>query len=90
MRHTFHESNNAVLADLPGLDAELHVTKTHDQNGNEIVLSLWEPNDEERAAIARGAKIVFMCWGHTHPPVAIGVEALRKPSDYLTPHMVKH
>lgn len=37
------------------------------------ITSIWEPTDEERAAIAAGGRIALTVWGNAHPPVGIGV-----------------
>jgi hypothetical protein len=42
------------------------------------VRSYWQPNAEERKAIAEGALVLFSCWGRTHPPVWIGVDGLEE------------
>lgn len=80
MRPTQHPSNNDVLGAPPGVPIDqckaLYITRVVYDNGMPAVVSFWEPSPEERAAIAAGALVVFSCWGNTHPPVSIGVEAV--------------
>jgi hypothetical protein len=80
MRPTQHPSNNAVLRPPAGATNEecrpLAITRFEYEGGTPAVASFWEPTDAERAAIAAGAKVMFTCWGHTHPPVYIGVDGV--------------
>lgn len=41
----------------------------------DVMVSLWVPSDEERAAIAAGMAIVLSVTGTTHPPVMLSVLA---------------
>jgi hypothetical protein len=68
-----HESNHVFR--LPGgtEDNDLWVLKTEDVDGNPCIRSVWEPNDEERAALARGDNIYLVTWGNGTPPLAMGV-----------------
>jgi hypothetical protein len=84
MRATQHPSNNAVLESPPGTSHDVCVNipvtrityKANEQaQPLKAVRSYWEPTDAERNAIQDGALIVFECWGVTHPPVVLGVEA---------------
>jgi hypothetical protein len=36
-----------------------------------VICSVWELNDEEREAIARGENVRLIVWGRAHPPVSI-------------------
>lgn len=38
-----------------------------------MIQSEWELDEDERAAIAAGSRIVLTIWGSRHPPVAVGV-----------------
>lgn len=78
-----HESNRVYR--LPGgtEDNDLWVTETFDSERPEqqVIVSVWEPSPEERAAIAAGANLELAVWGE-QPPVALGTTtvALGKPS----------
>jgi hypothetical protein len=80
MRQTQHPSNNDVLGAPPGVAHDqcsaLAITRAVYADGTAVVLSYWEPTEEERKAIAAGAKVCFSCWGQTHPPVWIGVDGV--------------
>lgn len=45
------------------------------ERGLPLVISVWKPTDEERAAIAAGANIVLSCVG-TQPPVMLYVREI--------------
>lgn len=67
-----HESNRVYR--LPGgtEDNDLWVTETFcsEEPDVPVILSTWEPTDEERAAIAAGANVELAVWGG-QPPVAL-------------------
>jgi hypothetical protein len=49
-----------------------------------VLRSVWQPTDEERAAIANGANIELRVWGQGTPPLAVSTtdEQLgRKPPE---------
>lgn len=79
MRFVQHPSNNKVLGAPAGWDQSaiecgaLPVTVS-EHNGQPTMVSYWEPDDADRAAIAKGAKIRLWVIGGLHPPVAIDVE----------------
>jgi hypothetical protein len=70
---------------LPGgnEDNDLWVYDLPDGNGRHVIASVWEPDDDERDAIARGENVRLLIWAirGTQPPVAIDVtdEPLGKP-----------
>ena len=78
MRFVQHPSNNKVLGAPSGWDQSaiecgaLPVTVC-DWAGKPAMVSYWEIDDEDRAAIARGAKIRLWVLGEAHPPVALDV-----------------
>jgi hypothetical protein len=80
MRPTQHPSNTTILLPPPGATHEecvpLPITRAQYSNGQDVVLSYWQPSQAEREAIAAGALIQFHAWGVTHPPVYIGVEGV--------------
>jgi hypothetical protein len=61
---------------LPGGTDEndLPVEHTVSEEGQPILLSTWELDEEERKLVASGSKIQLLLWGQGHPPVAIRVE----------------
>jgi hypothetical protein len=65
-------SSNRVFR-LPGgtEDNDLWVTVTQDADGDVVIGSTWELDDDERKAIADGANIRLLVWGQGHPPVAV-------------------
>jgi hypothetical protein len=38
-----------------------------------VLISVWEPTEDERAVLAGGGTVELMVWGRSHPPVAMGV-----------------
>lgn len=72
---------------LPGGTEEndLWVAVKEDEDSNPVLCSVWEPTQEERAAILDGANIELMVWGQGTPPVAVGLTTeestnkIRKP-----------
>jgi hypothetical protein len=69
--------NSTSLFRLPGGTEEndLYVERCQDANGRTVLTSTWELDDDDRAAIAAGATIELLVWGHGHPPVAVAVGA---------------
>lgn len=67
-----NEDNDLWVYDMPD-----------DANGN-VIISVWEPTEEERKQIAEGQNIRLLVWApkHVHLPVAMDVsdEALGKPA----------
>lgn len=59
---------------LPGgnEDNDLWVEKT-EIDGQPVILSVWDLDDEERAAVAAGGTIELATWGIGHPPVSLAV-----------------
>lgn len=70
------EFTNTVFK-LPGgtTKNDLPLYRCQDSQGNYLI-STWELTDEERKAIAAGAKIELCVWGERHPPVALTVEGV--------------
>lgn len=60
---------------LPGgtEDNDLWVRLTVDQHDDDVIESVWQPNDLERRMLAEGAHVRLVVWGRAHPPVAVGV-----------------
>ena len=58
---------------LPGgtEDNDLWVYDMPDNDGDNVICSVWVPTDEERAAIASGENVRLMIWGYGIPPLAI-------------------
>ena len=80
MRPTQHPTNNDVLRAPPGVPHEecqpLAITRIGYTDGALAVRSYWQPNQQEREALAAGALVCFECWGTTHPPVALSVDGV--------------
>lgn len=53
-------------------DNDLWTRVARDEDGLQVVISTWEPTDEERSAIAAGANIELCVWGG-QPPVSLAV-----------------
>jgi hypothetical protein len=66
LRHTLKLSGGTDENDLP-------YTHGDDGEGHHVFLTVWEPTQQERAAILEGANIVLMVWGTGHPPVAMNL-----------------
>lgn len=60
---------------LPGgnEDNDLWAYTAEDTHGNEVIVSVWVPTDEEREKIANGWNIKLMVWGKRTPPVAVNI-----------------
>lgn len=41
------------------------------QQADGVIVSVWEPTDAERKAIADGANIELTVWGDGHPPCSV-------------------
>lgn len=79
MRPIQHPSSNDVLLPPPGATREeckpLFITRVrYEPSGQSGVISYWQPTPEQLALLNAGAPVWLSAWGHTHPPVAIGVE----------------
>lgn len=78
MRSTQHISNNRVIGAPAGVSQEdlpcsaIAVTDMV-YAGVKAVASFWELNDQERAAIAAGAKVMLITPGSTIFPAALEV-----------------
>jgi hypothetical protein len=65
---------------------DLWITRVAD-----VLLSVWRPTDEERAAIAAGADLGLWVYGSSHPAVSIGTVPVEPsgfdtlPDDYEAP-----
>lgn len=58
---------------LPGgtEDNDLWVYDIADDDGCNVIASVWEPTPEERKAIANGENIRLLVWGRGIPPFAM-------------------
>lgn len=80
MNYVQHPSNNHVFGAPKDWDhskepcGALPVTLTEHQ-GQRCIMSFWEPDADERAAILRGKPIILIVYGQSHPVVALGTEA---------------
>lgn len=72
MRPRRTPSSNRVFR-LPGgtEDNDLWVTVDEDGDGEVVIGSTWELDEDERKAIADGANIRLLVWGKGHPPVTV-------------------
>lgn len=69
-----HESTQCLDLAEGNEDNSLWVrVESYEDCGHVCVSSVWEPTEEERAAIADGQNIKLTVWGTTHPPVNVGV-----------------
>ena len=58
---------------LPGgtEDNDLWVYDMADGQNNHVIVSVWEPSQKEREAIANGENIRLLIWGDGIPPIAL-------------------
>lgn len=54
-------------------DNDLWAERAVDEDGMHVLLSTWQPTDQERAAIAAGANVELALWSVGHPPVSVVV-----------------
>jgi len=77
--------NSTRVFRLPGgtEDNDLWVYDLADDDGDNVICSVWVPSDDERTAIANGENIRLMSWGTSIPPYAIDLtdEPLGKRPD---------
>ena len=79
MEPIHHPSANDVLGAPPGVQRDdcraLYITRVkYEPGGMPAVVSYWQPTPEQLALLAAGKPVWLSVWGHTHPPLAIGVE----------------
>lgn len=79
MNPTKHPSNNDVLGAPPGVSIDecqdLPITRVvFHPSGRAGVMSYWQPSPEELRLLNEGRAVYLSCWGHTHPPVILGVD----------------
>ena len=80
MDRTQHPSNNRVLGAPPGWDQKelpcsaLPITDAQ-LDGHQVMISFWQPDAAELAALNSGGKVSLCVFGFSHPPVAVGVSA---------------
>lgn len=71
------ENSNHTFGPPPGKEDEilsLPCEVMEDEEGREVIRSVWVPTDEERKAISEGQNVLMdMWWIGAFPPVAIGV-----------------
>ena len=74
---------NVVYRPPEGLEdcADLHVQRTHTEDGEVLLTSKWRPSLEELAALNRGACVTLTVWGASHPPVFVYVPTLGNGSN---------
>lgn len=58
-------------------DNDLWVHRGTDQDGAPVIVSVWQPSELEREAIANGANLELVVWGDGTPPVALGTTIVR-------------
>lgn len=77
--------NSTRVFRLPGgtEDNDLWVYDVQDNDGDNVICSVWVPTDEEREAIANGENVRLMVWGYGIPPFAMDTtdEPLGKDPD---------
>jgi hypothetical protein len=67
-----HESN--AVFHLPGgtEDNDLWLRRCVNEDNEAMLVSVWEPDADERARIAAGENIELAVWGVNTPPIALG------------------
>lgn len=77
MKPIHFEQVNATLAEHQPEYAELPVMRTTieapDGSEHPVIISCWQPNADEIAAIMLGRPVALIILGEVHPPVKIGV-----------------
>jgi hypothetical protein len=75
--------NTTRVFRLPGgtEDNDLWVYDIDDDEGNNIIASVWVPTEHEREAIANGWNVRLLSWGTSIPPYALDItdEKIGKP-----------
>ena len=78
MNPTQHPSNNDLLGAPPDASIEecqaLPITRVNYVGVAPAVVSFWLPTAEQLALLNAGRLVWLSVIGHTHPPLAIGVD----------------
>jgi hypothetical protein len=64
-------SNGVFRLDGGTEDSDLWVERALDDQGDPIIISVWEPSYAERERIYNGENIALVVWGTGHPPVML-------------------
>lgn len=67
----FKSANKVFRLEGGNEDNDLWVRQGSDHEGYATIISVWQPTEEERRAIAEGANIELCVWTRRTPPVSI-------------------
>ena len=76
--YTAPKGTEEMVADLP-------VMVQDDSSLGRSIVSVWQPNEEERAALASGAHVTLVIYANSQPIVGVGVAYVASPT---TPSVV--
>lgn len=68
-----HTTNKVFRLEGGNEDSDLWVEQALDSDGDPILISTWEPSDDERQRIANGENVALVVWGTSTPPVLVTV-----------------
>jgi hypothetical protein len=57
-----HESNVVLQLQDGNEDNDVWATRTTDSEGRSVIVTVWEPDEVERAALANGENIAVIVW----------------------------
>ncbi len=79
MRAIKHKYTTSVLVAPKGQEdtvCDLPICRTHDSDGNSLVISVWELSDEDVEELIKNKKLYFSCMGLTHPPIQLSIHSI--------------
>lgn len=68
-----HHSNKVFRLEDGNEDNDLWVEMARTPEGEDVIISTWEPTPDERRRIADGENVALVVWGTAHPPVVVTV-----------------
>jgi hypothetical protein len=68
-----HNSNKVFVLEDGNEDSDLWTELALTEEGDPVIISVWEPSDDERRRVADGENVALVVWGRMHPPVMVTV-----------------
>ena len=80
MKSINFEGRTRTILPKPGQGTALHV-KDYKHLGEDMLMSVWEPTDEERKILATGGVVLLHVKGNFHPPLHLAVSGVDKEAE---------